>query len=131
MQTGKIKHARKRDTKHHAHHGQKNLSTINLDTVLNGVERLLGRGASRSSEDELGLQEPALGDVPGLADLGVDERAVVLSTGSVFISDKKGTAKTHLKVGTEALGLQRSPSNELVHSGSVLREDGELVSVHG
>jgi hypothetical protein len=113
------------------HTTAKNLSTINLDTVLNGVERLLGRGASRSSEDELGLQEPALGDVPGLADLGVDERVVVLSTGSVFISDKKEKAKTHLKVGTEALGLQRSPSNELVHSGSVLREDGELVSVHG
>jgi hypothetical protein len=110
---------------------KKHLSAVHLDTVLNGVECLVASGSNRGSEDKLRLQVPALGNVPGLADLGVNERVVVLSTGSVFTSNKKETTKTHLKVRTEAFGLQRSPSNELVHSGSVLREDRELVGIRG
>jgi hypothetical protein len=63
----------------------------NLEAVLNGSESLLARLRGRSTEDQLGVQLPRSRDVPGLSDLLIDQRAVVL------------------QVGAETLGLKGKP----------------------
>lgn len=62
-----------------------------LVAVLNRSEGLLTGLGVGSTEDQLGIQLPWGGDVPGLGDLLIDKGAVVL------------------KVGTEALRLKGSP----------------------
>jgi hypothetical protein len=49
-----------------------------LDTLLNGLLRLLTGRSLGATEDELGNQAPFSGDVPLLGDGGVDEGVVVL-----------------------------------------------------
>lgn len=54
------------------------LFSENLEAVLNGSELLLAGLGGRSTEDQLGIQLPGGRDVPGLGDLLIDQRAVVL-----------------------------------------------------
>jgi hypothetical protein len=67
------------------------LFSEHLVAALNRSEGLLTGLRVGSTEDQLGIQLPRSGDVPGLGDLLIDEGAVVL------------------KVGTEALRLKGSP----------------------
>lgn len=62
-----------------------------LQAGLKRLESLLAGLRSGSTENELGIQLPRGGQVPGLGNLGINQRAVVL------------------KVGTEAFGLKGKP----------------------
>jgi len=66
----------------------------NLEAILNRSESLLARLRSRSTKDQLSIQLPRSREVPGLSDLLIDQRAVVL------------------QVGTETLGLKGDPDCE-------------------
>ena len=86
-------------------------ATSNILSSLLG--QLLPGALLKTTEDELRLQRPLQGDVPGLAGLLVGQRAVVL------------------QVGAEAFGFEGGPGGELVHGGGVLAPVGELVGVLG
>ena len=86
-------------------------STSNVLVRL--LRQLLPGTLLKTTEDELRLQRPLQGDVPGLAGLLVGQRAVVL------------------QVGAEAFGFEGGPGGELVHGGGVLAPVGELVGVLG
>ena len=81
----------------------------------NVLDRLAGQllpgTLLNTTEDELRRQRPLQWDVPDLAGLLLRQRVVVL------------------QVGAEAFGFESGPCGELVHGGSVLRPDGELVGV--
>lgn len=64
-----------------------------LEAALKGSELLLRRlrGVLGNTKDQLGIQLPGSGDVPGLSNLSINERGVVL------------------EVGTEALRLKSEP----------------------
>jgi hypothetical protein len=64
----------------------------NLEAVLDRSKGLLARLRGRGTEDQLGVQLPGSRDVPGLGDLLINQRAVVL------------------QVGTETLGLKGNPN---------------------
>jgi hypothetical protein len=53
-----------------------------LEAVLERSKGLLKRAASGGTKDELGVELPVGGDVPGVLDLLVDQRAVVLQVGA-------------------------------------------------
>lgn len=75
------------------------LGAVDLEDLGDGLG-LLGAGlAGATAEDELGIELPGGGDLPGLGDLGVDEGVVVL------------------EVGTETLGLESGPDGELLLRG--------------
>jgi hypothetical protein len=61
-----------------------NLSRLakDLEAILERSKGLLERAASGCTKDELGVELPAGGDVPGALDLLVDQRAVVLQVGA-------------------------------------------------
>lgn len=89
------------------------LSTKDLDAILEGSELLGASLAGLATEDELGVELPAGGELPGLGDLLVDQGAVVL------------------EVGTKTLSLEGRPEDELLHGETLRREQGELVGVGG
>jgi len=69
---------------------------VDLEDLANGLG-LLGAGlAGASTEDELGVELPRGGDLPGLGDLGVGEGVVML------------------EVGAEAFGFEGGPDGELL-----------------
>lgn len=58
------------------------LRAKDLDALLQGLE-LLGAGlASFATKDKLGIELPVGGQTPGLGNLLVDERVVVLQVGA-------------------------------------------------
>ena len=72
------------------------LGAVDLEDLTDGLG-LLGAGlASAAAKDELGVELPGGGDLPGLGDLGVDQGVIVL------------------EVGTETLGLESGPDGELL-----------------
>ena len=79
--------------------------------VLEGLEGLLAGSTSATTKDELGAEVPVLRHIPLGAHLVVDDGVVVL------------------KVGAEALGLERCPGGELMHSAGVFRPRREVVGV--
>lgn len=89
------------------------LSTKDLDTLLNRLVLLGVRVGGAAAKDELGVELPAGGDLPGVGDLLVDEGAVVL------------------EVGAEALGLEGGPEEVLLDAVALVGPDGELVGVEG
>ena len=74
------------------------LSAENLDTLLDRNVLLGGGLALLSTEDELSVESPCGGDLPGLSNLGIDQRVVVL------------------EVGTETFSLESSPEEVLLDS---------------
>lgn len=89
------------------------LSTGDLEGLLER-QVVLGAGlAGAAAEDELGGQLPVGGDLPLGGDALVDEGVVVL------------------QVGAEALGLEGGPGGVLQDGGAVLGPDREAVLVEG
>jgi hypothetical protein len=77
------------------------------------LELLLTRLAGTATKDQLRPQRPLEGDAPVLSGLLVDDGVVVL------------------KVGAEALGLERNPQRVLVHGVGVLAPVAKVVGVQG
>lgn len=100
-----------------AHTANRLLAVNKQPSTSNVLVRLLGQllpsALLETAEDELRLERPLQGNVPGLAGLLVGQRAVVL------------------QVGAEAFGLKGGPGGELVHGRGVLGPVGELVGVLG
>jgi hypothetical protein len=90
-----------------------NLSTVNLESLLNWLESLLAGLGNWGTNDQLGLQLPGLWNAPDALDLGIDQWVVVL------------------EVGTETLGLEGSPDGVLVHAVGLGSPDWESVGVDG
>lgn len=89
------------------------LSAIDLDTLVNVLE-LLGTGLARlATKDKLSIQSPSSGDLPGGSNLLINQRVVVL------------------QVGAQALELQRSPDEQLLHAQRVDSPGREAVGVQG
>jgi hypothetical protein len=87
------------------------LRTVYKEPLFKRLE-FLGAGlASSSTKHQLSPKLPVKRDVPVLLGLAIDDRVIVL------------------QIGAAAGGLQRSPSGILVHSGSMLRPDGEVIRI--
>lgn len=56
--------------------------SVNKETLFNRLEGLVARTASRSADDQLGLQAPVGRDIPLAGDLVVDQGVVVLQVGT-------------------------------------------------
>lgn len=89
------------------------LCTVNLQPFTQLAEGLLPRAARRGAEDQLGVELPVLGDVPGLLHASVDQRVVVL------------------QVGAEALSHQSGPGDVLGHTLGADGPEGEIFRVEG
>lgn len=87
------------------------LSTEDLESLAQILERLRTRLPSLSTKHQLRVQLPAGRNIPRSLHLLVNNWVVVL------------------QVGTESLGLERSPDGELAHAVGLRRPDGELVGV--
>lgn len=89
------------------------LSAKDLDTLINALEGLLTSLTVPVAKDELGVELPGDRDLPGFGNLLVDDRVVVL------------------EVGTETLGLEGGPEEELLDGVGLVGPDGEAVGVDG
>jgi hypothetical protein len=69
------------------------LRLLDKDPLLDGLESLVLGPPGRLAKDQLGLELPGLGELPGGKDLGDDTRVKVKV----------------LKIGAQALGLKSGP----------------------
>lgn len=86
---------------------------MDLDTLVNVLELLGTSLAGLATKDKLGIESPVSGNAPGLSNLEVDQGVVVL------------------EVGTQALNLEGSPDEQLLHTQRLNGPGREAVGVDG